>query len=139
MKNIFGVRTHHMAGSMGLLLVRVVMGVAFLFHGWGKIQSPFSWMGPDATVPGVLQFLAAFSEFGGGLALIAGLLVPLACLGMAFTMIGAVYTHAVVMGDPFVGPSSYELALVYFALCVLFITQGPGYFSLDRIVFGRKS
>ncbi|MBX2995211.1 MAG: DoxX family protein [Bdellovibrionaceae bacterium] len=139
MKNIFGVRTHHMYGSIGLLFVRVVMGVAFLFHGWGKIQSPFSWMGPDSTMPGLLQFLAAFSEFGGGIALIAGFLTPLACLGIAFTMIGAVYTHAIVMGDPFVGTSSYELALVYFSLSVLFITQGPGYFSLDRIVFGRKS
>ena len=61
-----------------LLLIRLVMGYAFILHGWGKIQNPMGWMGPDATVPGVLQLLAAVSEFGGGIALIIGLLTRLA-------------------------------------------------------------
>ena len=59
--------------SIALLLLRVVMGLAFMYHGWGKIQSPFSWMPPEAPIPGIFQFLAAISEFGGGLALILGM------------------------------------------------------------------
>ena len=69
-------------GSVGLLLLRLVMGVAFVLHGWGKIQNPMGWMGPEATMPAVLQALAAISEFGGGLALIAGLLTRSASLGI---------------------------------------------------------
>jgi hypothetical protein len=47
--------------STGLLLLRIVAGLAFMFHGWGKIQNPTGWMGPNATIPGVLQALAAIS------------------------------------------------------------------------------
>ena len=34
--------------SGGLLVLRLVVGLAFLFHGHGKIQHPFGWMGLDA-------------------------------------------------------------------------------------------
>lgn len=122
--------------STGLLIVRLVVGIAMIMHGWGKIQSPLSWMGPDAPVPGILQLLAAVSEFGGGLALILGLLTSLAMLGMAITMAAAVYMHAVVKGDPFVG--GYELAAVYMAIAIMFIAAGPGKFSLDHKIFGNK-
>src|SRR5438874_2313002 len=81
-------------GAVGLLVLRLVMGAAFVLHGWPKVQNPFAWMGPKASVPGFLQGLAALSEFGGGLALIAGLLTPLASLGIACTMMVAVgYFH----------------------------------------------
>jgi putative oxidoreductase len=124
-----------------LLVVRVVGGVGFMLHGWGKIQSPFDWMGPDAWAPGFLQALAALAEFGGGFAWVVGLVTPLASAGIACTMSFAVYFHAVMRGDPFVNPggSSYELALVYLCLALLIIALGPGRFSLDRIVFGKRS
>jgi putative oxidoreductase len=61
-------RQQSSATSAGLLVLRVVAGLAFMHHGWGKIQSPMSWMGPEASVPGALQALAAISEFCGGAA-----------------------------------------------------------------------
>lgn len=127
--------------SAGLLLLRLVAGLAFMFHGYGKIQDPFGWMGKDAGVPGIFQAAAAVSEFGGGLAWMLGLLVPLASLGLACTMTVAVWTHAVVLKDPFVpqGPGgSYELAAVYLCLAVLLLLAGPGRFSLDRALFGER-
>jgi uncharacterized membrane protein YphA (DoxX/SURF4 family) len=42
------------------------------------------------------------------------------------------------MKDPFVnttGGSSYELALVYFAISLLLIATGPGKYSLDSKIF----
>ena len=121
--------------SAALFLVRIVMGIAFMYHGWGKIQNPFAWMPPESPVPGFLQFLAALSEFGGGIALVVGLLTRVASLGLACTMLVATYFHAVVLGDPFVasgpGQGAYELALLYFTLSVLFMATGPGRFSLD--------
>lgn len=114
------------------------MGVAFILHGWGKIQVPFGWMGPESPVPGLFQFLAAFSEFGGGIALILGLLTRVAALGLGFTMAVATYTHMVIKGDPFVGRPSYELPLVYLVISILFIVMGPGSYSADAKVFGER-
>ncbi|MCO5143280.1 MAG: DoxX family protein [Oligoflexia bacterium] len=141
LKSCFKVQSVPVCSSVALLILRLIVGVAFLYHGYGKIIAPFSWMPPDSPVPGFFQFLAALSEFGGGVCLIIGLVVPLAMLGLAFTMAVATYMHAVVMGDPFVnmtGGSSYELALVYFAISLVFFAIGPGTFSLDRIIFGSK-
>lgn len=128
--------------SLGLLILRLVAGLAFIFHGYGKITKPFSWMPADAGVPAFLQALAALSEFGGGLAWMLGLLTPLASLGIACTMAVAVWMQAVVLGNPFVpeGPgASYELASIYLCVAILVLLSGPGRFSLDRAVFGKKT
>ncbi len=128
--------------ATALLILRLIVGIAFIIHGSGKIQSPFSWMPPEAGVPGILQFLAAISEFGGGIALIIGLLTRLASLGLAFTMLIATLMHAFVKGDPFVnmtGGSSFEPALGYLGIAILFIALGPGKFALDKIVFGQST
>jgi putative oxidoreductase len=127
--------------STALLFVRLVVGVAFLYHGWGKIQNPMAWMPPEAPIPGVLQLLAAVSEFGGGLALVLGLFTPLAMAGLACTMLVATHMHAIVRQDPFVsmtGGPSFELALLYFSLAVMFLAVGPGKFSADAKFFGLK-
>ena len=129
--------------SAALLLLRLTMGIAFVLHGWGKIQSPFSWMPEGAlAVPGFFQFLAAVSEFGGGIALILGLLTPLASIGLAFTMLVAASVHALVFNDPFVasgGGGSFEPSLGYLMVSILLIAMGPGRFSLDRAIFGERS
>ncbi len=125
-------------GSLGLLLMRLVAGTAFIIHGWSKVQTPFTWLGPEAPVPALFQAMAAFSEFGGGIAWILGLLTPLASLGMFITMVVAVSFH-VSHGDPFVGHgSSFEPALGYAALSFLLLMIGPGRFSLDAKLFGSK-
>ncbi|MDX2438826.1 MAG: DoxX family protein [Acidobacteriota bacterium] len=141
LKKYLSVSSHSTFGDVALLLLRVVAGLAFMLHGWGKIQNPFGWMGPDAFAPGVFQALAAVSEFGGGLAWVLGLLTPLASLGIASTMAVAFYMHAVMRGDPFVasGGSSYELSVVYFCIAVLLIAMGPGRLSLDRTLFGPRT
>ena len=130
--------------STALLLFRLVVGIAFILHGFGKIQTPFGWMPPGGPVdiPPVFQFLAALSEFGGGIALVLGLLTPLAALAIAFTMVVAVYMHAVVFHDPFVNPtggSSFEPALGYLASAIVVLATGPGKFSLDAVIFKRKA
>ncbi len=137
---LFQVAPQTTAASAALLLLRLVAGCGMILHGWGKIKSPMSWMGPDASVPGIFQFLAALSEFGGGIAWIIGLVMPLASFGMICTMIVATYMHAVINGDPFVGKGepSYELALLYLVISVVFIAVGPGKFSADAKVFGER-
>jgi putative oxidoreductase len=128
--------------SFALLLLRLVAGLAFMYHGWGKIQTPFAWMGAQSKVPAFLQGLAALSEFGGGLAWMLGLLTSLASFGMACTMAVATWLHACVLKDPFVasgpGQGAYELAAVYLCVSLLFMLLGPGRWSVDRVLFGEK-
>lgn len=142
LKRCFQVSSRTNFESTALLFLRLTMGIAFLYHGSGKIAAPFGWMPAEAGVPGVLQFLAAISEFGGGLALILGLLMPLACLGLICTMLVATSMHAFVMHDPFVnmtGGSSFEPALGYLATSLMFLAVGPGKFSADAKIFGTRA
>lgn len=138
MRHLFYCDTAGWIGSVGLLSLRLVMGAAFLFHGWPKIQNPFEWMGPDSPMPAILLALAALAEFGGGIALIFGFLTRLASLGIASVMIVAITQVHLPHGDPFVGKGgpAYELAAVYLACAVLFLLLGPGRYSLDALLFG---
>ena len=133
---------HPASASIALLVLRLVVGTAFTIHGWQKIQDPFGWMGQQSPVPGLFQFLAAISEFGGGIAWIIGLLTPLAALGIGCTMTVAVFMHSMVLHDPFVsltGGRSYELASAYLCIALLLLALGPGRFSLDAKVFGERN
>ncbi|HBO44014.1 MAG TPA: DoxX family protein [Planctomycetaceae bacterium] len=139
-RHLFYCDTVGALGSIGLLLLRLVMGAAFILHGWPKIQDPFGWMGPEAAMPAVLLALAALAEFGGGIALILGLLTRLATLGIGSVMVVAIGVVHLPQGHPFVskGGHSYELAAVYLACALLFLLLGPGRYSLDALVFGRR-
>jgi putative oxidoreductase len=131
--------------AVGVLFLRLFAGSAMIFHGLPKIQSPFNWMGPNAPVPGVLQAFAAFSEFGGGLALIVGLLTPLACFGIMCTMAVAILSHMTNDATPtyFVKSGSaegdaVELPLAFFTMALTLLLTGPGILSLDAKLFGRR-
>lgn len=139
MKNFFRVREFSLDMNVALLLLRLFVGYAFIMHGYGKIQNPFGWMPPESPVPGFLQFLAALSEFGGGIALILGLLTRLASLGLFFTMLVAAGFHLFLLGDPLInlkGTSSAEPALTFLFIALLLIVSGPGTWSLDKKIFG---
>ena len=132
-------------GAVGLLILRVVVGLAFMFHGWDKIQQPFSWMDrpgqAPATMPDILQALAALAEFGGGLALIVGLLTPIAAFGIACTMIVAITTVSLPANQPFVakgGAPSYELPLTFLSVMIMLMLIGPGILSLDSLIFRNR-
>jgi putative oxidoreductase len=131
-----------MSLSIALLLMRLLVGFAFVIHGWGKIQTPFSWMPAEAGVPAVLQFLAAIAEFGGGVALILGLLLPVAVIGIAVTMVVATIFVAVKMKAPFISQSgglSFELSSVYLFVAILLLFAGAGRLSLDALIFGTRA
>src|SRR5262245_53952422 len=89
------------AGALGLLVLRLVVGAAFILHGWPKVYQNgqfynqngqlvmTTWMNAFAgekAPPPYLQGAAAVAEFGGGIALIVGFLAPLAAIGIAATM-----------------------------------------------------
>jgi putative oxidoreductase len=131
-------------GAAGLLILRLVFGIAIMMHGWGKIRSehgPTAWMGEHSSVPGFFQAMSAAAEFSGGLGIIFGFLTPVAAFGLFCNMFYAVFIyHIWGAGDPFVamkpGVHSYEAAAGYLAVSLLMFLTGPGAWSVDAILVG---
>ncbi len=121
----------------GLLILRVGIGIMFMCHGFPKlIDGPEKWikLGGALSVVGIniaptfMGFMAAISEFGGGLLLVLGLLTRPASFFLLITMIVATLMH-MGKGDPFMKYShALEAAILFFSL--IFI--GPGKISLDE-------
>ena len=123
----------------GLFILRVGIGIAFICHGWPKISNPGSWEGlggalgavgftPPAGVAKVFGFLAALSEFGGGICLILGFFFRPACILLACTMAVALAVH-VTKGDSF-AVYSHPLKMLILFVSLVFI--GPGKISIER-------
>jgi putative oxidoreductase len=129
-------------GAVALFLLRLAVGIAFILHGWPKMQNPFTWMNAAglSSIPSFLQALSAFAEFGGGIALVLGLLTPIAAFGLVCQMLGALLLVHFPQGHPFVsmnGPS-YESAIFYLAASVSLLILGPGTWSVDALLFGGR-
>lgn len=135
--------------STSLLIVRVVLGVIFLGHGAQKV---FGWFGGPGLrgvinyfrqslgVPAPLTVLAAFTECFGGLAMIVGLLVRPAAVGLILVMLVAIakvhWRNGFFLNwslEPGKGHGfEMNLALIGMALAVLI--GGAGIFSIDRVI-----
>jgi len=130
-------------GSFALLLVRLVVGVAFFYHGDAKIHHDVdSWMNGmmaagQSPPPSWVQMVAAYTEYVCGPLLIVGFLTRFASLGLIGMMAGAMYFVHLPKHDPFVAvtDASFERALVYLVIAIMFFIVGPGRLSLDHIFF----
>lgn len=129
------------SGRLGtaLLLLRLMVGIAFIFHGWPKIQNPAAFAGM-MHLPLWLGTLAAWVEVAGGALLLLGLFTPLAALLLAAQMIATFPTYHIPQRVPFINPSgpNYELSLVYLVVAIVYLLVGPGAFSVDAHLFGRE-
>src|SRR6476660_4951695 len=86
--------------DLGLLIIRLVIGLLFIGHGAQKLFGWFGgyglkgtggWMESIGIKPGVpMAFLAGMTELLGGLLFAAGLLTPLAGIMIAGTMVMAI-------------------------------------------------
>jgi len=90
-------------------------------------------------VPSPLAFLAIATEFFGGAALIVGLFSRVAALGIAVTMVVAIFTVHVRYGLflNWFGDRKghgYEYHLLVIALAAVIIARGSGALSLDRLL-----
>lgn len=116
-----------------LLILRVVIGIIFIAHGWPKFKNlkqnseNFAMMG---FKPGAFWgTIVAFVELLGGLALIAGFFTQIAALLLAIDMLVA-FLWKVKGGQKLV--SGFELDLTLMAAALLIATIGSGIYGLDR-------
>jgi len=129
--------------DIALLALRLVVGIAFVLHGYPKIQHPLTWM--SSLVPGTpafLQAIAAFAEFGGGIALVVGFATPLFAFLIACNMLVAIFVVLIPHGAVFISEDSakptFELALVYLVCAVTLILIGAGAYSIDSARSSRE-
>ncbi|MFP5227702.1 MAG: DoxX family protein [Acidobacteriota bacterium] len=120
------------------IIGRLVLGAIMLAHGWGKVVPRgslynFAHFVAHLGLPYWMGYVAAFTEFFGGIALILGLLTPIAALGIAIEM--AVAILKVHLRHGLTGAQGYEFPLSLLALSLLLLADGPGYLALDSTVF----
>ena len=126
--------------DLGLLVLRVGIGIVFIFHGfpkliggvetWTHVGSTMSMIGINFA-PAFWGFMAAFAEAIGGVFIILGLMHRPAALMLVFTMIVALIMH-ITSGDPF---GIYSNALKALIVFVALLITGPGKYSVDYRYF----
>ncbi|AXC13406.1 Membrane protein, distant similarity to thiosulfate:quinone oxidoreductase DoxD [Acidisarcina polymorpha] len=124
----------------GALVLRLVLGVIMVAHGYTKIIPKgalysFTQNVAHLGMPMWLGYVAAFTEFFGGMLLILGLLTRLAALGAAIDMgvaIVKVHLHGGLTGHGNAPGFEYPLALFAIALMVVF--TGGGLLAIDQAI-----
>ncbi|PKG25390.1 DoxX family protein [Niallia nealsonii] len=130
--------------SVGILLIRLVVGLAFIGHGAQKLFGSFGGHGLEGTggffesigiKPGkTMALFAGLSEFVGGLLFVLGLLTPIASLLIIITMIVAISKVHAANGF-WAASNGYELNLLYIVTVLSVAFTGAGAYSLDALLF----
>ncbi len=116
-----------------LLILRVVLGIIMLYHGWPKITDlggtieGFTGMG--VPLPALSAIFATVAEVGGGLLLLLGVLTDVAGLLIAIDMLGAIVVVHAKNGFP-VSEGGVEWPLALLAMALGIALAGPGRYSV---------
>jgi uncharacterized membrane protein YphA (DoxX/SURF4 family) len=112
---------------MALLLLRTVFGLSLLLAGRAYLGSGGNFVGPR---------LVGLAALAAGLLLLIGFLTPIAGIAVVLGGIGVALSML-----PECTPTVYDSRLaIVFAVTMLIgiIVLGPGAFSLDARLFGRR-
>jgi len=128
--------------ACGLTVLRVVVGIVFLKHGWMKL---FTYGMPGVTgmltmlhipLPAVAAIVLTWVELLGGLALILGAGTRVASALLAFDMLVAIFK--VHLKNGFFLPTGYEFALTLLAATICLMLAGAGAPSVDKILEKKR-
>ena len=122
---------------IGLLVLRIGIGCMFILHGapklfggaekWTQIGMAMANLG-IGFMPAFWGFMAAISEFFGGVCIILGIVFRPACILLTITMLVAAVSH-LSRGDGLSGAShAIELGIVFLSLILI----GAGKYSVDE-------
>lgn len=130
--------------DVGLLMIRLVIGLLFVGHGAQKLfgwfggyglQGTGGWFESIGLKPGVtMALLAGLAELIGGILFALGLFTPLAGIVIAGTMIMAIIkVHAA--NGLWATSNGYEFNLTLLAVAIGIALVGPGQYALDAFLF----
>ncbi|MCR8643165.1 DoxX family protein [Paenibacillus sp. N1-5-1-14] len=129
--------------SVGLLIIRVVVGLLFVGHGAQKLFGWFGGYGPKGTggwmesvgiKPGVqMAILAGLMELVGGLLFAAGLFTWVGAALIVLAMLGA-FVKVHFKNGLWITANGYEYTLVLIAVAVGVALIGAGDYSLDALL-----
>ena len=128
--------------DIGLLLLRLVLGLTMAAHGSQKIFGWFGgyglagtggWMESMGFRPGRVHAAAAgTAEFIGGLLIALGLFTPVGSALLITVMVVAIFTVHAPKGF-FVTDGGYEYPLLISTVAAALAFVGPGAYSLDAV------
>jgi putative oxidoreductase len=120
---------------VGLLLLRLVLGIIFIWHGYPKLTHPnvMHTMFVQHGLPGYFVTVAGVLEvFGGGL-LILGFLTRIVAMLLAIEMAVAIWkVHS---AGGYLTVHNYEFPLALSAACFALATVGAGRASVDYALY----
>ncbi len=122
--------------TVGLLLLRLTIGLMMIHHGQEKLADPQQFAATYVAslhlpFPLFFAYVAGFSELIGSWLLILGLLTPLGALAIAGTMTVAAYQHILTAG---LNIYVLELVVLYLGGSLALLLLGPGRFSFDAAI-----
>jgi putative oxidoreductase len=130
--------THPPRTSVALLLLRIASAMAFLYHGSEILFGAFGGPGPQQFAarhqwPVVLAYLVGLAQFGGGLAVLTGVLFRFGAACVALVMVGAIFLVHLPHGFA-VSDGGAEYALTQLLIAIAFLITGPGEYSLGKVL-----
>ncbi len=128
--------------SLSLLLARIAVAYGFYepaMMKWNDINSVAEWFGSmGIPLPLFNAYLVATTEIVGVVFLILGLLTRVISIPLMIIMIVAI--TSVHFGHGFsAAENGFEIPLYYLLFLFIFFAHGAGKFSLDRLLFEKKS
>lgn len=118
----------------GLFLLRVVLGIIFIAHGWAKIGGMEGTIGffVSLGLPAFMAYVVAWVEFLGGIAVLLGIFSRIAAYLLAITMVVAIFLVKIKAG--FLG--GYELDLILLVSALVVAWSGAGPYSVSGKICG---
>ncbi|EQB40491.1 DoxX family protein [Sulfurimonas hongkongensis] len=127
---------------LSLLFAR--LAIAYGFYGpamskWKDIGSVSEWFGSlGIPFPTLNAYMAASTEALGVVLLTLGLFTRLISIPLIVVMVVAIITVHLPNGFS-AGDNGFEIPLYYMLFLFIFVTNGAGKFSIDRLIFGEKN
>lgn len=124
---------------LGLLVLRLALGVTMTAHGWQKIANHMqgiTGMMHQLGLPAFMAYLVVAAEFGGGILIVIGFLTRLAALAIFIDMLVAVLKVHLPHGL-FSSNGGFEFPLACAAIAFALIFSGAGPIAIDWL-WGSK-
>jgi putative oxidoreductase len=133
----------------GLAILRVILGIAMLVHGWSKlsggVDNVAGFFGGMLGIPapGLMAWVVTIVELVGGILLVVGFLSQIAGILIALDMLGAILFAFLLRGAPLIAENgqqiSWEKEAVFAAAALCIALAGPGAWSVDDVVAENRT